>query len=82
MGGDGGNYDISGGGGGGIGGNGSGFGGTGNVQLSPFSAFVAKWGLTNADQDKLIDWLGLQDVKGPIGKKSQIGLTVTVQGHY
>jgi hypothetical protein len=31
------------------------FGGTGNVQLSPFSAFVAKWGLTNADQDSLID---------------------------
>jgi hypothetical protein len=31
------------------------FGGTGNVQLSPFSAFVAKWGLTNADRDHLID---------------------------
>jgi hypothetical protein len=31
------------------------FGGRGNVQLSPFSAFVAKWGLTNADQDALID---------------------------
>jgi hypothetical protein len=31
------------------------FGGTGNVQLSPFSAFVAKWGLTNADQDTLIN---------------------------
>jgi len=31
------------------------FGGTGNVQLSPFSAFVARWGLTNADQDQLID---------------------------
>jgi hypothetical protein len=31
------------------------FGGTGNVQLSPFSAFVAKWGLTNADRDALID---------------------------
>jgi hypothetical protein len=25
------------------------------VQLSPFSAFVAKWGLTNADRDALID---------------------------
>jgi hypothetical protein len=31
------------------------FGGTGNVTLSPFSAFVAKWGLTNADRDRLID---------------------------
>jgi hypothetical protein len=31
------------------------FGGTGNVDLSPFSAFVAKWGLTNADRDALID---------------------------
>jgi hypothetical protein len=31
------------------------WGGTGNVNLSPFSAFVAKWGLTNADRDKLID---------------------------
>lgn len=31
------------------------WGGTGNVQLSPFSAFVAKWGLTNADRDALID---------------------------
>ena len=31
------------------------FGGTGNVDLSPFSAFVANWGLTNADQDALID---------------------------
>jgi hypothetical protein len=31
------------------------FGGTGNVNLSPFSAFVAKWGLTNADRNKLID---------------------------
>jgi hypothetical protein len=31
------------------------FGGTGNVDLSPFSTFVAKWGLTNADRDKLID---------------------------
>jgi len=31
------------------------FGGTGNVDLSPFSAFIAKWGLTNADRDKLID---------------------------
>jgi hypothetical protein len=31
------------------------FGGFGNVQLSPFSAFVAKWGLTNADRDRLID---------------------------
>jgi hypothetical protein len=31
------------------------FGGTGNVQLSPFSAFIAKWGLTNADRDALID---------------------------
>jgi hypothetical protein len=31
------------------------FGGTGNVTLSPFSAFVAKWGLTNADRNRLID---------------------------
>jgi len=31
------------------------FGGTGNVELSPFSAFVARWGLTNADRDALID---------------------------
>ena len=31
------------------------FGGTGNVDLSPFSAFVAKWGLTNAERDRLID---------------------------
>jgi hypothetical protein len=31
------------------------FGGTGNVQLSPFSAFVARWGLTTADRDALID---------------------------
>lgn len=31
------------------------FGGTGNVQLSPFSAFVAKWGLTTTDRDALID---------------------------
>jgi len=31
------------------------FGGKGNVDLSPFSAFVARWGLTNADRDRLID---------------------------
>jgi hypothetical protein len=31
------------------------FGGRGNVDLSPFSAFVARWGLTNADLDRLID---------------------------
>lgn len=32
------------------------FGGGGGVkQLSPFSAFVARWGLTNADRDALID---------------------------
>jgi hypothetical protein len=31
------------------------WGGIGNVNLSPFSTFVAHWGLTNADRDKLID---------------------------
>ena len=31
------------------------FGGPGNVQLSPLSAFLAKWGITRADEDELID---------------------------
>ncbi|GGQ62515.1 PPC domain-containing protein [Couchioplanes azureus] len=31
------------------------FGGTGNVQLSPFSAFVAKWGIPRAQENALID---------------------------
>jgi hypothetical protein len=31
------------------------WGGIGNVNLSPFSAFTAHWGLTNADRDTLID---------------------------
>ena len=31
------------------------FGGTGNVNLSPFSAFLSRWGMTSADRDKLID---------------------------
>jgi hypothetical protein len=31
------------------------FGGPGNRDLSPFAAFIAKWGLTRADEDTLID---------------------------
>jgi hypothetical protein len=31
------------------------FGGTGNVTLSPFSAFLAKWGIARADEDAVID---------------------------
>ncbi len=31
------------------------WGGIGNVTLSSFSAFTARWGLTNADRDTLID---------------------------
>ncbi|MFI5493703.1 PPC domain-containing protein [Actinoplanes sp. NPDC051859] len=31
------------------------FGGTGNVQLSPFSAFVAKWGISGTQRNALID---------------------------
>ncbi|WP_306214048.1 PPC domain-containing protein [Actinoplanes sp. RD1] len=31
------------------------FGGTGNVTLSPFSAFVARWGIPRAQEDELID---------------------------
>jgi hypothetical protein len=31
------------------------FGGPGNRDLSPFSAFLANWGLTRADEDALID---------------------------
>jgi hypothetical protein len=31
------------------------FGGPGNRDLSPFSAFVAKWGLTNAEYDAVVD---------------------------
>ena len=31
------------------------FDGTGNVTLSPFSAFLARWGLTRAQEDEVID---------------------------
>jgi Bacterial pre-peptidase C-terminal domain len=31
------------------------FGGTGNVTLSPFSAFLAKWGISSAQEDAVID---------------------------
>ncbi|MEV6597622.1 PPC domain-containing protein [Actinoplanes sp. NPDC051346] len=31
------------------------FGGTGNVTLSPFSAFVAKWGIPRAQENALVD---------------------------
>jgi hypothetical protein len=31
------------------------FGGTGNVDLSPFAAFLAKWGIDRADEDAVID---------------------------
>ncbi|GAB1691485.1 pre-peptidase C-terminal domain-containing protein [Krasilnikovia sp. M28-CT-15] len=31
------------------------FGGTGNVDLSPLAAFLGKWGLTRADERRLID---------------------------
>ncbi|OJF13941.1 PPC domain-containing protein [Couchioplanes caeruleus] len=31
------------------------FGGTGNVELSPFSAFVAKWGIARAQENALVD---------------------------
>ncbi|GAB1641010.1 PPC domain-containing protein [Krasilnikovia sp. MM14-A1259] len=31
------------------------FGGTGNVDLSPLSAFLGKWGIPRADEDRLID---------------------------
>jgi hypothetical protein len=31
------------------------FGGPGTVQLSPLSAFLAKWGITRAQEDELID---------------------------
>ncbi|PRY33483.1 PPC domain-containing protein [Pseudosporangium ferrugineum] len=31
------------------------FGGTGNVTLSPFSAFLAKWGIPSVQEDALID---------------------------
>ena len=31
------------------------FGGTGNVELSPFAAFLAKWGINRADEDAVID---------------------------
>ncbi|BFU44323.1 pre-peptidase C-terminal domain-containing protein [Krasilnikovia sp. MM14-A1004] len=31
------------------------FGGIGNVDLSPLAAFLAKWGLTRADEGRLID---------------------------
>jgi hypothetical protein len=31
------------------------FGGTGNVTLSPFSAFLAKWGIPSAQEDAVID---------------------------
>jgi len=31
------------------------FGGTGNVTLSPFSAFLAKWGIPRAQEDAVID---------------------------
>jgi hypothetical protein len=31
------------------------FGGSGNRDLSPFAAFITRWGLTRADEDALID---------------------------
>jgi hypothetical protein len=31
------------------------FGGPGNRDLSPFAAFLARWGLTRADEDRVID---------------------------
>ncbi|WP_130507677.1 PPC domain-containing protein [Krasilnikovia cinnamomea] len=31
------------------------FGGAGNVDLTPFSAFLGKWGIPRADEDRLID---------------------------
>lgn len=31
------------------------FGGTGNVTLSPFAAFLGKWGIPRADEDAVID---------------------------
>ena len=31
------------------------FGGTGNVTLSPFSAFLAKWGIPSVEEDTVID---------------------------
>ncbi|WP_127505857.1 PPC domain-containing protein [Actinoplanes solisilvae] len=31
------------------------FGGTGNVNLTPFAAFLTSWGLTRADEDAVID---------------------------
>jgi hypothetical protein len=31
------------------------FGGTGNVQLSPFSAFLAHWGIARVQEDEVID---------------------------
>jgi hypothetical protein len=31
------------------------FGGTGNVQLSPFAAFLAKWGIPRTQEDEVID---------------------------
>jgi hypothetical protein len=60
--------------------NGQAIHGANTVPTSPASHGCARLHVEN--QNQLIDWLGLQDVRGATNSRNKIGLTVTVQGSY
>ncbi|MGH8240511.1 MAG: L,D-transpeptidase, partial [Steroidobacteraceae bacterium] len=60
--------------------NGQAIHGANNVPPSPQSKGCAR--LRVANQDALVDWLGLRDVGQPVWDEDEIGLVVSVQGRF